>query len=82
VVRSGGFVAVVVAAAGVAVEDPEDLGCPRKCDPFVTGCAYGAANASRGGAAVTRLENVIAWSIAAIGAGYGLFLIVYAACRG
>jgi hypothetical protein len=31
---------------------------------------------------VTRLENVIAWLIVAIGAGYGLFLIVYAACRG
>ncbi len=54
----------------------------RQCDPFVTDRAYGAANASRGGAAVTRIENVIAWSIVAIGAGYGLFLIVYAACRG
>jgi hypothetical protein len=31
---------------------------------------------------VTRLENVIAWSIVAIGAGYGLFLIAYAANRG
>jgi hypothetical protein len=31
---------------------------------------------------VTRLENVIAWSIVAIGAGYGLFLIAYAVSRG
>jgi hypothetical protein len=31
---------------------------------------------------MTRLESVIAWSIVAIGAGYGLFLIAYAACRG
>jgi hypothetical protein len=52
------------------------------CDSFVTDRADGAANASRGGAAVTRLENVIAWLIVAIGAGYGLFLIAYAVCRG
>jgi hypothetical protein len=31
---------------------------------------------------MTRLESVIAWSIVAIGAGYGLFLIAYAVCRG
>lgn len=31
---------------------------------------------------MTRLESAIAWSIVAIGAGYGLFLIAYAVCRG
>lgn len=31
---------------------------------------------------MTRLESVIVWSIVAIGAGYGLFLIAYAVCRG